>query len=134
VEGLASSRQEGIPGMKIPLKMGQDGVAASKAAKAKVLERDILAARKGDWKAKNDLIHQFMPLISSLAEKRASDPATINRYIEAGKNGLMTALRKYKTSVGGDRFQIFALDFIERAMDNMAKGGGFFARLLRLFG
>ena len=115
--------------MKIPLKLGQDGAQSSRAAEAKVLERDILAANSGDWNAKNSLVRTFLPLIQSLAEKRASSPADVSRLVEAGKEGLVKAIRKYRPSVGADKFRIFALDFIEAGMDQSAKSGGFFARL-----
>ena len=115
--------------MKIPLKLGQNGQQSGRAAAAKIIERDILAAKRGDWNAKNSLIRSFQPLLRSLAEKRAEAPAAINQYVEAGKEGLLKAIKKYSASVGADRFQIFALDFIEASMDKSGKGGGFFARL-----
>ena len=116
--------------MKISLNMGPQGPKEQKASQARVLEADILGAKRGDWNAKNNLVRQFMPLLQSLAEKRASDQPQINRCIEAGKNGLFVAARKYKREIGPDSFQIFALDFIEPRMDKAAKGGsGFFAKL-----
>jgi len=115
--------------MKIPLNIGGNGAVSSRAAQAKVLEKDILAAQKGDWNAKNNIIRTFTPLITSLAEKRTQDLAEINRYIEAGKEGLLKAVRKYKPSVGADKFNIFAVDFIEKSLDRCQKGGGFWARL-----
>lgn len=116
--------------MKIPLRMNQDGHQSTKAAQTKVLERDILAAQKGDWNAKKNLVRTFTPLITSLAEKRTSNIPQMNEYIESGRNGLYLAAKKYKPSVGANRFRIFALDFIEKSMDRGAKGGGFFSRLL----
>ena len=118
--------------MKIPLNMGPKDPNAQKAFDARVLEADILAAKKGDWNAKNSLVRQFMPLLQSLAEKRASDTSQINVYIEAGKVGLLVAAKKYKSDVGPANFQIFALDFIESRMDKASQGGGGF--LGRLFG
>jgi DNA-directed RNA polymerase specialized sigma subunit len=114
--------------MKIPLNM-DDGKVPSAAAQVQALERDILAAKRGDWTARNNLARSFTPLISSLAEKRTAEPAKLNDYIEAGKKGLFTAAKKFKPSMGADKFQVFALDFIESSMDTAAKGGGFFARL-----
>jgi DNA-directed RNA polymerase specialized sigma subunit len=115
--------------MKIPLHLSQDGDQTSRAAQAKVLEHDILAARKGDWNAKHNLTRTFMPLITSLAEKRAKDNAQLNKYIEAGKAGLLNAVRKYKSSIGADKFQIFALDYIEAAMDRQNRPAGILSRL-----
>lgn len=115
--------------MKIPLHMGQDGRQSSRAAHQKAVERDILAAKKGDWNAKNSLVRAFTPLLTTLAEKRSSDTGEINRYIDAGKNGLLRAAGKYKVSIGAGGFQIFALDFIESSMDRLEGKGGFFSRL-----
>lgn len=115
--------------MKIPLNMGNNGAQSAKAAQNKTLERDILATKKGDWNAKNNLVRTFMPLLVSLAEKRTTDMAKKNKLIEAGKEGLFTAARKYKEGIGASKFQIFALDYIESSMENSGKSVGFFARL-----
>lgn len=120
--------------MKIPLKLGQDGQQTSREAQAKAVERDVAAARKGDWNAKNNLIRTFLPLINNLAEKRASDVAARNRLIEAGKQGLIKAASRFTPSQGGDKFQLFALDYIEQAMTRQSSGGGLLSRLLSLFG
>ena len=117
--------------MEIPLQFHHDDIETNRAAKFKLLEHDILAAKKGNWEAKNNLVRVFTPLISSLAQKRSSHTSEINKYIEAGKNGLFTAVRKYKQNVGPDKFQIFALNFIEASMDGMHKEEGFFSRLFR---
>jgi DNA-directed RNA polymerase specialized sigma subunit len=109
--------------------MGRDSQRSSREAAQRVLAQDILAAKKGDWDAKSSLARTFTPLLTSLAEKRAAKPTDMNKYIDAGKEGLFKAARKYKSSVGADRFQIFALDFIEDAMDHVDQGGGFFSRL-----
>ena len=119
--------------MKIALNMGQQD--NDPKASQKVLEHDILAAKDGDWNAKANLTRVFGPLLTSLAEKRAHDTSTINKLVEAGRQGLYLAAKKYKPSVGADHFRIFALDFIESSMDQAAKAGtaggkgGFFSRL-----
>ena len=115
--------------MKIPLNMGNNGAQSGKAAQFKTLERYILATKKGDWNAKNNLVRTFLPLLSSLAEKRTSDMTQKNKLIDAGKEGLFTAARKFKEGMGADKFQVFALDYIESSMDNLGKDVGFFARL-----
>ncbi len=115
--------------MKIALNMGGAGNVSGKEAQAKVLERDILAAKKGDWNAKNNLVRTFIPLLTSLAEKRTKDMHAINDYIEAGKEGLFKAVKKYKPAVGAEKFHIFVVDFIQEAMERHEKGGGFWARL-----
>lgn len=113
--------------MKISLNMGSG--PASKATQAKLLERDVVGAAEGDWTCKTNLVRTFMPLITSLAQKRTSEVAKLNKYTEAGKEGLMTAAKKYKPGSGVDNFHIFALDFIEKSMDHTDKPGGFFSKL-----
>ena len=115
--------------MKISLNMGHQGANASKANQARILEADIMAAKAGDWNARNNLVREFMPLLQSLAEKRAAGPGDIGNFIEAGKEGLYAAARKYSPAMGAQSFQIFALDFIEARIERAAKGGGFFAKL-----
>ena len=120
--------------MKIALSMAHTE-PPGRESHLKAVERDILATQKGDWNAKNNLARTFTPLLTSLAEKRSSDQATINRLVEAGKEGLLTAARKYKPSIGAERFQIFALDFIEKSMDSAShSGGGLGGFFRKLFG
>ncbi|MFC1497223.1 hypothetical protein ACFLS1_01955 [Verrucomicrobiota bacterium] len=114
--------------MKIPLGYGNNSGQSGKAAQAKMLERDITKAKQGDWEAKKNLVRTFSHLLNSLAQKRSDKPAKINQYVEAGKNGLYTAAKKYKINNGPKGFQIFALDHIEAAMDRSDKSG-FFSRL-----
>lgn len=114
--------------MKIPLSYSNNETLSAKSAQAKVLTRDVVAAKKGDWKAKNHLAQTFMPLITSIAQKRSNDKSEINRYIEAGKDGLFKAVKKYKDSKP-EGFQLFALDFIEQSMNKAVKGKGFFSKL-----
>lgn len=116
--------------MKIPLNMGASSNTSGRAAQNKALERDLAAVKKGDWTAKNNLAKSFTNLLRSLAEKRSQDPTTINTLVEAGKEGLYTAAAKFKLDQGAERFHVFALDFVEKAMDNKGKGG-FFAWLFR---
>ncbi len=115
--------------MKIALQTSSTDPAATKAAEDRALEHVILNAKKGDWEAKDVLQKKFSALIVSLAEKRSTDAAMVNKLMEAGKQGLYTAAEHYKPTVGPGKFRIFALDFIEHNMDRAAKGGGFFARL-----
>lgn len=114
--------------MKIALNMGQSNTGSDRNAQSKALERDIQGVQKGDWTAKNNLVKAFQNLLRSLAEKRSKDPTEINTLIEAGKEGLFKAAQKFSIATGGDRFHVFALDFVEQAMDRKQKGG-FFARL-----
>lgn len=116
--------------MKIALNMGNaGGNQSARVTQAKVTERDILGAKKGDWNAKNSLVRTFLPLIASLAEKRSKDPHSLNDYVEAGKDGLFRAARKYTPGEGIEKFDIFVVDFIDEAMNRHDKGGGFWSRL-----
>jgi DNA-directed RNA polymerase sigma subunit (sigma70/sigma32) len=115
--------------MKISLKVGNQDAASIKQEELRLLDRDIVACSRGDWEAKNRLFKTFMPLFLSLARKRSQENARINQYVEAGKTGLLSACKKYKPSMGADRFQIFALDFIEKGMTVIDHPRGFFARL-----
>lgn len=117
--------------MKISLNLGQSDTYTSDGDKEKALDRDVQCCRKGDWEAKLRLVNTFMPLLTSLAKKRATDIAAINRYIEAGKEGLMEAARHFKES-SHTKFQIFAMSFIEEAMDHVDKPG-LFTRIANLF-
>lgn len=114
--------------MKITLNVGNEGggSAADNALKA-ALE----AARNGDWKQKQQLTKLFMPLITKLAERRAKDVPTINSLIEAGSEGLMEAARRYGKNEPVSRFQLFAVDFIEKRMDGKDKKEGLLARLFK---
>ena len=116
--------------MKIPLKLGQDGQQSTAAAAAAAIARDVQAVKSGDWNAKNNLVRAFHPLLTSLSEKRAhGDHGKHNRYVDAGKEGLFRAAKKYKSKSNGDNFQLFALDYIERAMDGVDQGRGLISRL-----
>ena len=112
--------------MKIALNLRNES-SHPDADREKAIERDADACRKNDWEAKTRLIHLFMPLMMSLAKKRSMDTTTINRYIEAGKDGLVTATRHYKSGADG-KFQVFALNYIENAM-NRVDHPSLFARL-----
>ncbi len=113
--------------MKIPLNSNSEEGITTAAAKTKALQADLLAAKKGDWDAKSHVLRTFTPLLTSMAEKRSSDPQEIAALVEAGTAGIQTAIKKYKPSTGADRFQLFALPFIEKRMSKPS--GSFFSRL-----
>jgi DNA-directed RNA polymerase specialized sigma subunit len=115
--------------MKISLNLRTDEGASFSADQEKAIERDVLACKRNDWEAKARLVQRFMPLLTSLARKRASDTPTVNRYIEAGKAGLITGARKFRPGVDG-KFPIFAVTYVEAEMDQASKPG----LLARLFG
>lgn len=112
--------------------MGDDSPANKKAKEDRRHEASIMGAKRGDWDAKANLVRTYLPLLTSLAQKRSTNTAELNAMIEAGKHGLMAAAKKYKPSTGPDGFQLFALDFIEASMDRAdGTGGGLFSKLFR---
>jgi DNA-directed RNA polymerase specialized sigma subunit len=114
--------------MKIPLVTGQDSDLTGGAAQDKALERDILATQRGDWTARQNMAKAFLPLISSLAQKRSSDPTKRAELVSAGKEGVIRAARKYRREEGPHQFRIQAAAEIEQAMER-AGSKGFLARL-----
>jgi hypothetical protein len=93
-----------------------------------VLERDLKAAKRGDWNAKKRVYSSMLDILNDFARKRTSANEEINILLDAGKQGIDQAINKFKLSSGADRFQIFALSFIEKKMDN-PKSGGFFSKM-----
>lgn len=106
----------------------RDEAQSGPAAKIKAIEKDLLAAKRGDWESKHRVERAMMPLLTNLAKKRSTENADINRLIERGKEGIAIAIRKFKTGTHGDRFEMFALPFVEARMDKPAHSG-FFSRL-----
>lgn len=129
IDGAAPGRKAIV---KISLHLGQNDSYTSDGDREKAMEREVAACRKGDWEAKARLVNTFMPLLTNLARKRSTGIADINRYIEAGKEGLLAAARHHKDS-SHTKFQIFALRYIEEAM-NKADRRGIFSRFLDMFG
>ncbi len=117
--------------MKISLNLKQSDTYTSDVDRNKAFDRDVQACGKGDWEAKLRVTQSFMPLLTSLAKKRSSDIAEINAYIEGGKDGLMVAARNFKDSSHA-KFQIFAITYIEHAMDQVDRPG-LLGRIFRLF-
>jgi len=111
--------------MKIPLNLNLD--PKERAEPGKYSEADIEACKRGDWEAKARIMNAFMPLISMLARKKGKDTSQINAMIEAGKSGILDAVREYKPSGDAKKFQVFALEFIERRM--LGKKPGFWSSL-----
>jgi len=120
---------KGVDAIKIALNINGKDPTSSKAAEARSLERVILNAKKGDWEAKELLIQNFRPLMTSLVGKRTKDTALTNNYMEVAKAGLLTAANKYTTAIGVDNFRLFALEYIEKNMDHLERRGSFFSRL-----
>lgn len=114
--------------MKIPLNLGNQG-AHRPLDDGKIPESDIIACKNGDWEAKARLIHALMPMLMTLARQRSNDNAAINNYVDAGKQAIVRAARKYKPTGNSDKFQFLAIGLIEQSMDDIDKPAGFFARL-----
>ncbi len=118
--------------MKIGLNMGEREHLSSKEAENRSLQKAISACKKGDWAARDILGKMFLPWLRTLAEKR-TDPnntAQINALIEKGKDALCKAARKFKIERGAHHFRVFAVPFVEKAMDHSVSGGIF----SRIFG
>ena len=92
------------------------------------LQRNLEAAKRGDWEAKKRVIASMNDVLQDMARKRAATTEDFNALLEAGREGVATAIKKYKLKNGAERFQIFAINFIEQKMDNPSSGG-FFAKL-----
>jgi hypothetical protein len=114
--------------MKIAIDVSQGVDMSGSAAQDRALERDILAAKSGDWQAKQNLVKVFTPLINSLASKRGSDAAQVAAYVAAGKVGTMVAAGRYRSGQGSHNFRLAAAACIEAAMDKVSKPS-FFKRL-----
>lgn len=104
--------------MKIPLSLIHADGSFPQAEYEKTVQNNVIAYRDDDWEAKAWLVQEFMPLLMYLSKKRASEVPLINRYIEAGKEGLFHAARRYRTA-HRTKFIIFALSHIEKAMDKV---------------
>ncbi len=113
--------------MKISLNLNQNDYSTPEASREKAIDRDVEACKKNDWEAKTRLFQAFMPLLTSLAKKHTQETAMLNRYIEAGKEGLADAAKHFNPASNG-KFQLFALNYIEQAMSRVNRPG-FFARL-----
>ena len=87
------------------------------------------AAGRHRRKGRRLLLRTFLPLLTSLAEKRTKDLHALNDYLDAGKEGLFKAAMKYTPGEGAERFHIFVVDFIDEAMTRHDKGDGFWSRL-----
>ncbi len=114
------------------LKLHQSVDPSGRQAELQTLERCILKCQAGDLREHMRLARIFRPLIRSLAEKRVgdhNDVKEINRLCNLGREGLYEAVLECTPKTGAARFRIFALDYIEQAMDSKPKG--FWQKLFR---
>jgi len=114
--------------MKVALSQQEvSGLAASSDDEA--LSGAVKAYKKGDWEAGHVLDRQFHHLLVMLAAKRAgSNVAANNTLIERGREGLHRAAKRFPRRQHIRHFRLFALPFIETAMDQSP------SFLRRLFG
>jgi DNA-directed RNA polymerase specialized sigma subunit len=92
-----------------------------------LLAQLIAGCRLGDIESRRALEKNFYPLLVMLATKRVgANPAARNPLIENGKQGLRRAVDHFPKRALPRRFRIFALDYIEAAMDRKP---GFWSRL-----
>jgi DNA-directed RNA polymerase specialized sigma subunit len=107
-------------------KISQVNNAASKLLALKLI---IEQCQRGEHIGAKDLRREFEPLIQSLAVRRSrGDRAEQARLVEQGVEGLLKAARKFKLSTDVAKFNLFAVNHIQKAMDG--KNKGFFARIL----
>ena len=104
-----------------------DGVSNADK-RMQVLEQDLKAAKRGDWNAKKRVYSSMLNILNDFAHKRSSSNEEVNVLLEAGKQGIDQAIKKFKLNLGADRFQIFALTFIEKKMDK-PKSGKLFSKI-----
>ena len=119
--------------MNAPIKLHGSVDPSGRNFELEMLERCLSRCQTGDLREHMQLARKFRPLIRTLAEKRVGDPGNIkeiNRLCALGREGLYEAVLEYTPKVGIAHFRLFALDFIERAMDT--KPRGFWQRLFRL--
>lgn len=119
--------------MKIPLKFSEDQYSSAIEQENRQLEQLILAVKSDDWEAKGALVKIFMPLIRKQAQKRTADPVKLDEYCEEAKKAVIKAAKRYKKSKGPAKFRLEVVDYIEKAMDNIDRGGNFLVRWLSRF-
>lgn len=106
--------------MKIPISLIRDAVTPT-GDHEHLIEQHVQAWRDGDWEAKTRLVQATGPLLLFLARKRGgTDAGLVNLYVEAGKEGLARAVRRFRPT-NRVKFHVFALSHIEKAMDKAAK-------------
>lgn len=115
--------------MKIALSQDEVASLSGNGAQSDALAQAVAGCKLGDWEAKHALERLFAPLIEKLADKRAgADPAVRHELIERAREGLYRAAKRYPKRESIRRFRLFALDYIENAMDKRPSG------LAKLFG
>ncbi|MBL7114366.1 MAG: hypothetical protein ISS35_01255 [Kiritimatiellae bacterium] len=116
--------------MKIALDLNQGSTVTAGAAQDRELERLILMARSGDWSAKERLAKMFLPVIQDVATKRGTNGIDESLLIEAGRQGVAKATKKFRPSQGAHGFRVSVVEYVERAIDRASSG----SLLFKLFG
>jgi DNA-directed RNA polymerase specialized sigma subunit len=119
--------------MTIPVKLHGSVDPSGRQSELESLGTCIQKCQTGDLREHMRLARIFRPLIRTLAEKRAGGPDNvkeINRLCALGREGLYEAILEFTPKVGIAHFRVFALDYIENAMDSRPKG--FWQKLFRI--
>ena len=113
--------------MKIPLSQQELAGLADASGDIEALATTLADCRIGDWEAKRRLERMFHPLLRVMALKRVGqDTAALNRLVELGREGVHQAAKRFPEREPARHFRVFALPFIEFAMDHRP---GFWERL-----
>ena len=109
--------------MKIALSQDEVASLSGSGAQSDALAQAVAGCKLGDWEAKRALVRLFAPLIEKLVEKRAgTDQAVRDALIERAHAGLYRAAKRFSKRESIRRFRLFALDYIENAMDKKPCG------------
>jgi DNA-directed RNA polymerase specialized sigma subunit len=118
--------------MAVPVHITSSELPNGRHSYYEELERCIENCQAGELRERIRLARNFRPLIRSLAERRAGGARAvneINRLCALGREGLYEAAMRYTPKIGAQHFRVFALDYIERAMDGKTRS--FWRRLFR---
>jgi len=109
--------------MKIAFSQNEVASLSSGGAHAEELAQAVSGCKMGDWEAKHTLERLFSPLIAMLAAKRVeSGNVARNELIDRGREGLYRAAKRFPRREPIRRFRLYALDYIEAAMDKPVRG------------
>jgi DNA-directed RNA polymerase specialized sigma subunit len=104
--------------MKIQLSHDDLANLAINSNELETLTNALAGCRAGDWESKHELERIFQSLLVMMATKRTGDDVKQRtRLIERGRAGLYRAAKRFPKREPAKQFRIFALPFIEAAMD-----------------
>ena len=110
--------------MKIAFSQDEVATLSGSGAHAEELAQAVAGCKLGDLESRHALERQFAPLITMLAGKRtgADNHVARNELIDRGREGLYRAAKRFPPRESIRRFRLFALDYIEAAMDKPVRG------------